>query len=193
MKAIIIGVGNTIIKSNNAWEYLTKKLNITEKQLLEFRDKYVSLAQRGKYSKNQLIRLFAKEFHKSSKEIIKAFSNGKSKLAVNKCFISFLSKLKNKGHKVALITNTTAYFSSFWAEKELYSKFPSVLSFKVKAKMPDIKMYKAALKKLKAKGKYCIYVDSKEERLSPAKKLGMETLLFINNKQLIKELKKRLR
>ena len=42
----------------------------------------------------------------------------------------------------------------------------------------------------KLKPEECIFIDDLKETLKPARKLGMKTILFRNNKQLVRDLRK---
>ena len=75
--------------------------------------------------------------------------------------------------------------------KKLYKRFGVVIvSCDVGLRKPDPKIYKLALKKLKLKPNQAVFVDNQEWNLKPAQKLGMKTILFKDNKQLIKALEK---
>ena len=68
-----------------------------------------------------------------------------------------------------------------------------VVSCDVGIRKPNPKIYKMILKKLKLKGKSCIFIDNQKWNLIPAKKLGMKTILFKDNKQADEKLKKLLK
>ena len=75
--------------------------------------------------------------------------------------------------------------------KKLYKRFGVVVvSCDVGLRKPDPKIYKLVLKKLKLKPNQTVFVDNQEWNLKPARKLGMKTILFKNNKQLFRDLNK---
>jgi HAD superfamily hydrolase (TIGR01549 family) len=49
---------------------------------------------------------------------------------------------------------------------------------------PDPEIYDILIKKLNVDPKTCLFVDDDEYKLPPAQKLGMTTILFINQKDL---------
>lgn len=76
-------------------------------------------------------------------------------------------------------------------EREIYDIFDfNILSFKVGSNKPDLPIYRLLLKKLKMQPYEIVFIDDSLECLTPAKKLGMKTILYKNNSQLIRDLKK---
>ena len=65
-----------------------------------------------------------------------------------------------------------------------------IYSCDVKARKPDSKIYKIALKKLKVRPEEAVFIDDKHENVNSAKKLGIHGIIFKNNKQTINELEK---
>ena len=64
-----------------------------------------------------------------------------------------------------------------------------VLSHKIKARKPEQKPYKIALKKARCKASECIFIEDKKVHCVPAKKMGMHTIVFTSQRDLIKRLK----
>src|SRR3990167_4715453 len=70
-----------------------------------------------------------------------------------------------------------------------------IISYEVKMRKPNLEIYDLLLKKIKNKNKQIknseiIYIDDRSYNLEPAKKHGIKTILFRNNEQVKKELKK---
>ena len=76
--------------------------------------------------------------------------------------------------------------TSKWIYKQLYS-----CEYGVGKSSEDF--FKILLKKLNAKPEECIYIDDVPEYVKRAKKFGMHTVCFQNNKQLFKQLEKLLK
>ena len=108
--------------------------------------------------------------------------------------IRFVKKIRSKGIKTAVLSNTIESHLRVIRNPLGYKAFDVVISScRVGARKPEIKIYKILLKKLKAKAKECIFIDDLNENLKPAKKLGMKVVLAKNPKQIIKDVSKILR
>ncbi len=110
----------------------------------------------------------------------------------NKSIFKLIQKLKKK-YKLAILSNTCHDHKNniFKRKYKLNKVFRfSVFSCDVKQRKPEAKIFKTMLKKLKTKPKETIFIDDMKKNIAGAKKLGIKTILFKNNKQLIKDLNK---
>ena len=114
----------------------------------------------------------------------------KKNFKLNKEILIIIKKLR-KNYKTAIISNQWVITHKVLINKNILKSFDvSVFSHIVGSRKPEKKIYLIALKKLKLKPEECIFIDDQKSTLEPAGKLGMKTILFKSNKQLIKELKK---
>ena len=109
----------------------------------------------------------------------------------NKKLYSFAFKLKKQGYKIAILSDQWYISEEIFAPNKVMNKFNAVvISSRVGIRKPDPKIYKLTLKKLKLPAKQTVFIDNQVWNTKPAKKLGMKTVLFKNNKQTFKDLKK---
>ncbi|UCD04368.1 MAG: HAD family phosphatase [Candidatus Woesearchaeota archaeon] len=103
--------------------------------------------------------------------------------------LDLLKKLKEH-YRLAALANAGKEWLDHKKEKfRLNSYFEVIIgSGHVGLAKPDPKFYDLILKELKTDPKECLFVDDKERSLVPAEKLGMQTILFTNQKQLEKDL-----
>ena len=112
----------------------------------------------------------------------------------NKELYKFALKLKKQGYKVAILSDQWPFSKQAYVLKKYYKIFsPVIVSCDVKVRKPNLKIYKIILEKLKFKPQEIIFIDNQEWNLKPAKKLGMKTVLFKDNKQTINDVKKLLK
>lgn len=98
--------------------------------------------------------------------------------------VSLVKKLR-KNYQVGILSNQTPISYQVIEELNIYQFFdPIILSYRVKTRKPEIKIYKIALEKLKLKPQECLFIDNSGENLTPAEELGMKTIHFKNVKQL---------
>lgn len=108
----------------------------------------------------------------------------------NKELYSYAFKLKKKGYKIGILSNQW-YMSKKALVTPKSKKFDiMIISCDVGVKKPDKQIYLHLLKKIKIPPKNIVFIDNLQRNLDPAKKLGMHTILFKNNQQTLKELKK---
>lgn len=65
-----------------------------------------------------------------------------------------------------------------------------VFSHLLGTRKPDVKMYTAVLEKTSSQPSQCVFIDNKEVNLAPARKLGMQAILFKDPAQLTEDLQK---
>jgi putative hydrolase of the HAD superfamily len=118
---------------------------------------------------------------------IKAF---KVRFVLNRPLLGLIKRLK-KNYKTAILSDQWSIPYKVLITKELKSSFDvMVFSHIFGVRKTQIKIYRETLKKLKLKPQECIFIDNEDWNLTPAKKLGMKTILFKNNNQLTHELRK---
>jgi epoxide hydrolase-like predicted phosphatase len=104
--------------------------------------------------------------------------------------IRYIKEIKTK-YKVGLISNIFDVTATFHQRQKLFYFFkPVILSCRRGIAKPDIKMFAVAIKEMELKGKEVVYIDDSEEHIAIAKEFGMKTILFKDNVQFKKEMKK---
>ena len=102
--------------------------------------------------------------------------------------LDLAKKLRDEGIKIGILSNIYKFEADVIREKNGYAGFePVILSYEVGAAKPELEIYLLALEKTGVNPEECIFIDDKEKNLSPAKKLGMKTVLFQNSKHAIRE------
>lgn len=98
--------------------------------------------------------------------------------------LTFVEELKQRGLKVAILSNTVPPMSKLTRASDLYETFdPVVLSDEVGMIKPDTEIYEYILSTLDVEGSDCLFVDDLSRNLEPAQKLGMYTVLATNDTQ----------
>jgi len=102
-----------------------------------------------------------------------------------------IKKIKKNRYKLGLLSNQIEdWLEEIIENHKLNQTFDAIVtSYKSKIAKPDISIFKEIVEKLNVKPTECIYIDDMDKNIPPAKQLGMKTILFRDNKQLIKELK----
>jgi len=100
--------------------------------------------------------------------------------------------LQNHGYQTAMLSDVTQYQAEIIRKMGYYALFnPVILSYEIGVKKPNPEAFEILLKKLQVTASYVLFIDDRSENVEAAKNLGIESIQFINAKQLRKELEKR--
>ncbi|MFH1642400.1 MAG: HAD family phosphatase [Nanoarchaeota archaeon] len=188
IKAVIFDYGGVIVKNTNdqimddiSEAFKTDKIKVVNAVKI-----FLTQYQTGKITTPQF-------WHKLSAKLNKPVPKNYQKLwiksytpqnRINDQIVNKIKNLRSAGYKIACLSNTIKLHTLI--EQNNYHLFDvKVLSCNIGLVKPDPKIYKAVVKKLKLKPSECIYIDDTKEFLKPAKKLGMGTIYFQNEKQCI--------
>ena len=201
IKAVIFDVGGVLAlgksppiyrkgkyHSLGVHEYVAKKLKISIDQYFDSIDTAYAKSVEGRFSKKQVLDLFAKNFRRSPIKLKKIYKRALNEnFKQNKQLFKQAFKLKKLGYKIAVLSDQWHLSKEILMPDKLYKKFDVVIvSCDVKMRKPNPKIYKLTLKKLKLKPFECVFIDNKKWNTEPAKKLGINTILFKDNEQLFK-------
>ncbi len=136
----------------------------------------LEMAENLGINKDELRRLWIKTF--------------KVRFILNKNLLKIIKRLK-KNYKTAILSNQWSIPYKIQLTKKIKSNFDvMVFSHQVGFRKPSPDIYHITLKRLNLKPSECVFIDDFKENLIPAREIGMKTILFKNNSQLIKDLKK---
>lgn len=193
IKAIIFDLGGIFVKESQEKhrDLLCKRMKINKKEFYGIVKKYSPQASIGKISAYRFPHLVAKDLKINPKKFYKVWLECREEIfGINKQTEKLLLKLKNN-YILGTLTNITKTNDQVRLKYNVYKHFKiKLISNKVGLAKPDQKIYSLLIKKLNLAPDQIVFVDDREEYLPPARKLGIKTILFKNNTQLIKELKK---
>lgn len=103
----------------------------------------------------------------------------RKEIKINKEVQEIITKLKELGYKLAIVSNTIPKHAKYLKEIGAFNFFDViVLSYEVNLRKPDKEIYQLALKKLNSTPQEVIVVDDEQNYLPTAKELGIKTFLF---------------
>jgi len=203
IKAIIFDVGGVLVLGvklkrskydgmlhhTKIHEYISKKLKISLDQWFDAIDTTYAKTIEGKISRAKALKIIAKNTKVSVKKLEKIVLKAYRKnFKQNKQLFKKAFELKKQGYKIAVLSDQWYLSKEALMPSKLYKRFDEVVvSCDVGVRKPNPKIYKLILKKLKLPAKQTLFIDNQEWNNNPAKKLGMKTILYKNNKQLFKE------
>ncbi len=203
IKAIIFDIGGVLIEGSLLKKptkkhvhgihlSVAKKLKITPDQYFDSIDTAYADSIVGKVTEEKTLKIMATNLKTTPEKLKRIYIKSYKKLfKKNKKLLKLAFQLKKKGYKIAILSDQWQISEEILAPKKLINKFNiSIISSDVKLRKPNPKIYKLTLKKLKLSANKTVFIDNQEWNLVPARKLGMKTILFKNNKQTFEELKK---
>jgi len=194
IKAVIFDFGGTVRHSSHRGvKSIAKAYQISEEQLMEVIPQFIETFSRGMITEDefwqQLSWALKKPVPRNKYELWR--NDYERDFFVYPEIISLAKKIKQKGLKTAILSNTIKPHIEVNKKHNSYQDFDVlVLSCEVGLRKPEPEIYLLTAKKLGVKPKECIFIDNKEEYLVPAKELGMETVLAKSPKQVVKEVSK---
>ncbi|MDP3027760.1 MAG: HAD-IA family hydrolase [Nanoarchaeota archaeon] len=197
IKAIVFDIGGVLLKEQGSElrKYLAKRYDFDSKKFSEFWMKNLTKSYTGRMHYKDFFKQLIKKLriNTHSEDLIDSWIKIRGKTSKLDKEVEKIIKALRKKYVVGCLTNTTRLNDKVKIRKEVYSLFDvKVTSLNARSKKPQLKIYKLLAKKLnknKISLKETVFIDNEKRNLLPARKRGMKTILFKNNKQLIKDLK----
>ncbi len=199
IKAIIFDVGGVLAgktysgpepPSDEIHIKISKNLGINLDTWIDAIDSIYGESIEGKISLEKARSIISKNLgiapRKLEQIIVKTY---KELFPLNKKICEYALRKKKEGFKIAILSDQWPFSKKAIINSQLSKKFDSVIiSCDVRMRKPNPKIYKLSLRKLHIKPSEAIFIDNRDWNLRPAKKLGMKTILFKNNKQAIHDI-----
>jgi HAD superfamily hydrolase (TIGR01509 family) len=111
-------------------------------------------------------------------------------LDINSDTIKLIKGLHKLDYRLAILSNMTID-TLVYLKKAAWIKYFSVRVFSCEEKTskPDEKIYRSILSRLGEEPEKSLFIDDSRDNISAAKKVGLNTILYENHRQLINELK----
>lgn len=104
-----------------------------------------------------------------------------------------VAKIKDKGLRLVLLSNTTSAHFRFIKERfnvlELFDEW--IVSYEVGAMKPDAPMYEVALEKIQCPADRCFYSDDLEVNVEAGRRFGLRSEIYTDTPTLVKQLRQR--
>ena len=108
-------------------------------------------------------------------------------------FIEYLRRLRDRGMRLALLTNNVREWREVWAPKAPLADFELVVdSSEQGTRKPEPAIYERTLALLDLDPAACLFVDDVWEHCATARRLGMRTVCFQSTRQAIFEIDREL-
>lgn len=167
-------------------DYMTSKIKIPIDQYFDALEEVYPKSIDGTLSKKETLKKMSKNLGVKKQKIEKLYKKAYKKyLKLNKPLLKKAIKLKKIGYQIAILSDMWPVSKEVLIPEKLSYKFhDSIVSCDVGTRKPRPKIYKLALKRLKSKPSESLFIDNQLWNIDAAKKLGIKTIQFKNNKQL---------
>lgn len=104
----------------------------------------------------------------------------------------WIVSLKKMGYHIYILSNYGEYQFAHVKNVFQFLKYVdgAVISYEVKCIKPEPKIYQTLLDRYQLKGEECVFIDDLNNNLIGAKAFGIETILFQNQEQAMRDLQK---
>ena len=191
IKAVILDWGGVLIDDPepDMISYCAGSLGVNEESFLSVYNKFKDNFQKGIISEDILWNKVCKDLKIQKPNTASLWGDAfRHVYSPKEKMFSLVSELHNKGYKVGFLSNTEVPAMRHFHEKG-YDMFDVIVfSCKEGTIKPERRIYEIILDKLGVKSHEAIFIDDKEKYLECAKKLGINTIMFISPDQVKKEL-----
>ncbi len=192
IKAIIFDYGGVITlgKFEDIYDKLAEYLKINPEDFIKIRDKYLRRMFIGKISTERFCEIVKKEFNLDC-DVLEYYKKAYLEVIsknINQDMLKLIKKLKNN-YKLILLSNILKLHADMNEKEGIFSDFDELIfSYNVGFVKPDQRIYNLALKRINLRPEECIFIDDYKDNIKIAYELGIRTILYKNEEDLIKNL-----
>jgi len=169
--------------------YFAKALGVTGEALLNAYIKFALEFQKGMMSEDTLWERLCSELgvqkqhnHSLWQDAVRQVYSPKKEM------FSLASRLKDRGYKVGLLSNTETAAMNYFCEQQYHMFDVTVFSCAEGTRKPEKRIYETVLDRLGVQSNEAVFIDDKEENIDAAGELGIHGILFTSPEQVKKEL-----
>lgn len=195
IKVVIFDIGGVTIKNPmlSVYKDVGRKFKISAKRVKQRYLEIDPLIVINKISAKEFWLRLAKKLRIEDVELLETvwMKSLKENTPFNKNVVKLINDLKEKGYKVATLSNVIKPHEKIHRKAGCYKLFSKVfLSDRLGMKKPDAEIYRYVSRALNVRPDECVFIDDVLENVTGARKVGMNTILFKNAQQLEKDLKR---
>jgi putative hydrolase of the HAD superfamily len=187
--AVIFDVGGVLV--DNPWpgmlNHYTTHLNVDKEHFQSAYDEVVEEWQMGEIHEKAFWEKMCSKLKVALPTSEDLWREGFKKTYKEKDEVfALIEKLKSKGYKIGLLSNTETTVMEFLIERQYKHFDVFVYSCGVGMAKPNRDIYEHTLEKMGIKAEEAIFIDDKQENIEGANAVGMKGVLFESPQQLEK-------
>jgi len=192
IKVIAFDIGGVLLDSERAFDTIyaefARAIGAPPEAIVAMHDRYLERMLYGKLSARGFFALVKKKYKVKGNLKKIWITKAMKHITLNKQLLKVVDKLRAQ-YRVVILSNVSELRS--FADKEfgLYDHFDKTfLSYKLKMKKPSKRFFRYGLKALRIHPDEMLFIDNQENNLAIARELGIKSIQFNNNTQLLAEL-----
>jgi len=186
-----------VIEHSGVHEYMARKLKMGIDSWIDSIETPYNQSMEGQIDGDRAVKWIARNLKINEKKLTKLWISAyKRKLKKNKKLYLIARKLKSQGYIVGILSDQWYLSKKAMIPEENIRDFdPVIISCDVGLRKPNPLIYKMLLKKLREKNKKIkaseiIFADNRDWNLTVPRNMGINVILFKDDKQFLKDLKK---
>lgn len=186
-----------VIAHSGVQEHMAKKFGVGVDTWIDLIETPYNKSMEGKMEGRKAVGIIAKRLGISSKELTEIWLEGyKKKSKRDERLYKLAFMLRKKGYIIGILSDQWHLSKKSFTPRENIKGFsPVIISCEVGCRKPNLGIYKLLMKELKKKDKKIkpeevVFIDNRKWNLIPARKLGINVILFKDNEQLFRDLKR---
>jgi epoxide hydrolase-like predicted phosphatase len=187
IQSIVFDWGGVLIEdpSLNMIKYFAKVLHVSPTEFLRIYKKFSQDFQLGEISESMLWEAMCADLNVPLPVLSSLWGSAfRHAYVENKETFRFASRLKEKGYRIGLLSNTEVPSVGFFYEQK-YMLFDVVVFSCVEGtRKPEERIYRILLQRLHVKSDEVIFIDDNEQFVNGAAQVGINAVLFRNCRQL---------
>lgn len=194
IRGVIFDIGGVLIDPERSfdgiYEDFARALGASPEKMVALHGRYLNRMLSGKMSAKRFFSTVKKEFYLKG-DIEKVWLKiALGRITLNTKLLKVTDKMRVR-YQLALLSNVSEPRSLVDREFDLYRHFDhAFLSYKLHMLKPSKRMFQHVLKKMRLAPNEALFIDDKEANLNAARDLGIKSIQFNNNAQLLTELKR---
>jgi putative hydrolase of the HAD superfamily len=207
IKAIIFDVAGVLVggkyqssrvlEHSGVHEYMAKKMKMDLDSWIDAIETPYNKSMEGQIDGDRAVKWIAENLKINEKKLVKIWAGAyDKKLKKNKKLYKIAFKLKEKGYIIGILSDQWFLSKkSLTPEENLRGFDPVIISCDVGMRKPNPMIYKLLMKKLKQKNKKIktnevIFTDNRDWNLTVPRNMGINVIVFKDDKQFLEKLKK---
>ncbi len=181
IKAVVFDIGGVLVSDPKFREFW-RGVNGADRLRKEFGS--------GRISFNDFINKASKVMNLNRKKSIKKYKKAYTNIKLKRDVFKIYKKIKLDKY---ILSDTNPVHMNYLKKNFNHVIKPAKKAFfspETKMRKSEIKTFRFLIKKINKKPKEILFIDNMKENLKNANKLGINTILFKNTKQLVKDLRK---
>jgi len=191
IESVIFDWGGVLIDdpAPGLMKYCAKALGVTKEDYIRAHNKFAAEFQKGLIGEDTFWERICGELGVSKPRVESLWADAfKAAYVPREDMFSLASRLRKKGYRTALLSNTEAAAMQHFYQLQ-YDMFDVlVFSCAEGTRKPEREIYELTIRRLGSQPSQSVLIDDKQEYINGAKQAGLNTILFRNVKQVKNEL-----